>query len=236
MEQSTLSHVMTDSAEVTSYKFAGSRLSQINHYNKANGEVAHFDKYEYDSKNRVAKSSSYASGNNALLSEQLYTYNTNGELAKTAITYFEGGNAAYASYTTFEYDSNRKLQKKNVFEGEETAEGAGKLKSFTTYETLPNGNYTLEKQYIVDENETAQLFSTTSYSYDTSNNPFFAFAEPGTAVSPNNQISAKTLVHGSKKEYSYTYAYKYDERSFPQSQTVTSPTGKRETFTYLYSN
>lgn len=237
VEQSTISHIMADSTEITAYRFAGEQLIQVSHYNKKSGEVERFQKYEYDSKNKVTKVNTHSSNNHSVLSEALFSYNTSGGLTKAATAYFSNNAVAYNTYSTFEYDSNKNLQKINVFEGEEKADGsAGKLKSYTVFEVLPNGNYTQEKQYIIDDKGNAQLYATTTYSYDSNNNPFYKTAEPGTAVSPNNIISATTLINSSKKEYTYSYAYTYDERGYPQTQTVTNPDGKRETFTYLYSN
>ncbi|PTX18141.1 hypothetical protein C8N40_107180 [Pontibacter mucosus] len=230
-----ITHIMADSAEVTSYNFAGSNLSQINHYDVESGELESFEKYERDQKGRILKSSSYAAGTKALLSEQTFTYSTSGELTKSTMAYYNGSKLEYTAYATYDYDANNKLEKKSVFEGKE-GEGEGKLKSYTTYEVLPNGNYAQEKQYVIDDNNEAKLFSTTTNSYDGNVNPFHNLTEPGTASSPNNLTASTTVVHNSKKTYKYSYTYTYDERGYPQTQTVTSPSGKRVTYQYLYSH
>jgi len=233
-EQGMLSHIMTDSAEVTSYKFAGTQLSQINHYDQETGKLESFEKLERDAKGQLLKTTTHAGSNHAVLSEETYTYKQNGLLDKAATTYYSGGKVEYTAYTNYAYDANNKLEKKSVFEGTENT--AAKAKSYTKYEVLPNGNYSQEKQYVIDDKGQARLFSTTTYSYDTSNNPFFAFAQPGTISSPNNLVAATTVVNGSNKTYKHTYSYTYDERGYPMSQTVTTPNGKRTTYTYLYSN
>ncbi|MFD2245866.1 hypothetical protein [Pontibacter ruber] len=235
LEQGMISHVMVDSAEVTSYKFSGKQLSQINHYNKETGELETFEKFDRDNKGRLYKASTLLASSNALLAEQQYTYNQKGDLTKTTSAYYTGGNMEYSSYATYEYSSDKKLEKKIVFDGSETDKDS-KAKSYITYEVLPNGNYSQEKQYIIDEKGDGKLYSTTTYSFDSNLNPFHEISEPGVASSPNNVISASTVVHGSKKTYTYKYSYKYDERGYPLSQTVTNPKGQVETFKYLYSN
>jgi len=234
MEQGAISHVMADSSEVTSYNYTGKQLSQVNHYNKETGELESFEKFTYDSKGRVIKSSTHAGANHALLTEQEHAYNDKGLLSETTTAYYNGSSLEYNAITTYEYNAQKQLEKKSVLEGADKK--AAKPKSFTTYEALPNGNIGQEKQYVVDGKGAGKLFSTTTYSYDSNNNPFFNHAEPGAEASPNNITAASTLVHSSEKTYRYSYTYKYDERGYPTSQTVTSPSGKSETFTYLYGN
>ncbi|MHC2991020.1 hypothetical protein OB13_05270 [Pontibacter sp. HJ8] len=233
-DKGALSHVMMDSSEVTSFRFAGKQLTQVNHYDKESGEIESFEKFERDDKGRLVKATSYIGKSQAIMSEQVYTYNDKGELSKTNTAYFTDGKPDYNTYATYEYDAAKKLSKKSVHEGTEGKEGV--LKSFTKYEVLPNGNYSQEKQYIVDATGLAKLFSTTTNSFDANQNPFHEFAEPGTASSPNNLIRSTAVVHNSKKTYTHSYLYKYDERGYPISQTVTSPNGKSQTFTYMYSN
>ncbi|MDX5418446.1 MAG: hypothetical protein LPK09_04460 [Hymenobacteraceae bacterium] len=231
-DQGTLSHVLMDSAEVTSFNFAGKQLNQVNHYNKETGEVESFEKYERDNKGRLVKTTTYAGKSQQVLSEEAHTYSDKGELNKTISTYFSGGKPEYQSYTTYDYDAAKKLNKKSVYEG---TEQKGMLKSFTSYEALPNGNYGQEKQFVVDGTGAAKLYSTTTHSYDSNPNPFHAFAEPGTASSPNNLVRSSTVIHNSNRTLTKSYTYTYDENGYPTSQTVTLPNGKTQTFTYLYS-
>ncbi|GAB3820644.1 hypothetical protein [Pontibacter rugosus] len=234
MEQGVISHILADSAEVTSYNFAGKQLSQINHYNVETGDLESFEKYERDSKGKVVKSTMHGAGTHALLSEQVYHYNTNNRLVKTEMSYYNGSKVEYQGFATYEYDAKNYLEKKTVFEGTDNEKAA--VKSYTLYEVLPNGNYAQEKQFIIDDKSDAKLFSTTTYSYDSSVNPFHELAEPGTASSPNNLVAAVTEVHNSKKTYKYNYTYTYDERGYPLTQAVASPNGKNQTYKYLYSN
>ena len=232
--QGVISHILADSSEVTSYAFAGKNLSQVNHYDKKTGELETFEKYERDGSGKLLKATTHAAGSHALLSEQVYTYNDKGLLAKTDMTYYNAGNLEYTAYATYEYDEKKHLKKKSLFEVNDKKEA--RQKSYTTYALLPNGNYAEEKQYVVDEKGEASLFSTTTYSYDSNQNPFYEFAEPGSASSPNNLVASKALVHNSKKTYAYAYAYTYDERGLPLTQTVTKPGGKSQAYSYLYSN
>jgi len=234
-EQGMISHILADTSEVTSYTFAGAQLSQVNHYDKKTSEIESFDKYERDASGKVIKASTYAAGSHALLAEQKYTYDSHGLLTRTDMTYYNGGKLEYSAYATYAYDEAKNLQKKSLFEVREGQEEATE-KSYTTYAVLPNGNYTEEKQYVIDDKGEAILFSTTTYSYDTNQNPFHEFAEPGSASSPNNLVASSALVHNSKKTYAYAYAYTYDERGYPLTQTVVTPTGKREAYSFLYSN
>ncbi|MBC5993492.1 hypothetical protein [Pontibacter cellulosilyticus] len=231
-EQNTISQVLADSSKVTSYNFAGQTVTQVNHYDKESGEMETYERFERDAKGKLTKVTTHAGANHAVLSVQMYAYSDKGNLARTTSTYYNNGNVEYTSYATYSYKEDQTLEKKSVFEG---TGDKGKAKSYTTYEVLPNGNYTQEQQYVIDDKGTAKLFSTTTYSYDTNPNPFFEFAEPGTASSPNNMIAASTTVHGTKKTYKYTYSYTYDEAGYPVSQTVVKPNGKRETYTYVYS-
>ncbi len=233
-EQGSISYVMADSAEVTSYNYAGKELSQINYYDKESGELESFEKYVRDAKGNVIKVTTYAGENHVILSDQDYRYNDKNQLAKTTASYYSGSKLEYSAVTTFDYNSRKELKKKSVYEGKDAE--STKLKSYTTYEVLPNGNYSQEKQYVIDGKGKGKLFSTTTYTYDTNHNPFFEHGEPGATASPNNITKGSTMVHGSKKVYSYNYTYKYDERGYPVSQTVTSPDGESETYTYLYSN
>jgi YD repeat-containing protein len=231
-DQGTLSHVMMDSSEVTSYQFAGKQLHQVNYYNRETGEVESFEKYERDNKGRLVKTTTYAGKSQQVLSEEAHTYSDKGALEKSTSTFFAGGKPDYRSYTTYAYDAAKKLEKKAAYAG---TEQEGSLKSFTTYEALPNGNYGQEKQFVVDKTGAAKLYSTTTHSYDANPNPFHAFAEPGTASSPNNLVRSSTVIHNSNKTLTKSYTYKYDESGYPISQTMTLPNGKTQTFTYLYS-
>jgi hypothetical protein len=236
-EQGMISQILADSAELSSYSFAGKQLSQVKHYDKESGEVESFEKYERDGNGKLTKVITLAGGNYALLSEQTYTYDSNGKLSKTNMAYYKGGKLEYTAYATFEYNDDKKLEKKSLFEvttkdGKEEA----KQKSYTTYEILPNGNFAKENQYVIDDNGTEALFSTTTYSYDTSLNPFHEFSEPGSVSSPNNLISSTAEVRGSKKSYKYAYSYTYDERGYPLTQTVVTPSGNTESYKYMYSN
>lgn len=232
-EQGTIAHILVDSAEVTSFKYNGNTVSQINNFNKENGELESFEKFVMDASGKLIKSSTHAGKTHATMSEQTYSYNSKGELENTNTRYFNNGKLVYSSHATYEYNSDNKLTKKSVYEGDSKD---GKLKSFTSYEVLPNGNFGQEKQFVIDDEESAKLFSTTTYSYDTNKNPFFEAAEPGKASSPNNLVASSTVVHNSKKTYAYTYSYQYDERGYPTSQAVVTPSGSREKFTYVYSN
>ena len=232
-DRGALTHIMLDSAEVTSYKVVGKQLSQVNHYNQETGEVESFDKYERDNKGRLIKSSSYAGKSQALLTEQHYTYSDKGELSKTVATYFSDGKAEYYTYSTYSYDAANKLSKKSVYEG---TEEKGKLKSFTTYEAMPNGNYAQEKQFVIDGTGEAKLYATTTNAYDSNPNPLHDFAEPGAASSPNNLVRSSMEVHNSKQTFTRSYAYKYEDSGMPISQTVTLPNGKSQTFNYVYGN
>lgn len=231
-EQGAISQVLADSSKVITYNFAGQAVTQINHYDKESGELESFEKFERDAKGKLTKATTHAGANHALLSEQVYTYSVKGILEKTTSTYYNNSKVEYSTYATYSYNEDRTLEKKTVFEG---SDANAKAKSYTTYDALPNGNYTQEKQYVVDDKGNARLFSTTTYSYDSNHNPFFEISEPGTASSPNNLIAASTAVNGTDKVYKYTYSYKYDAAGYPVSQTVVNPNGDRETFTYVYS-
>ena len=232
-DRGSLSHITLDSAEVTSYNVVGKQLSQVNHYNPETGEVESLDKYERDNKGRLIKSTTYAGKSQTLLTEQHYTYSDKGELSKSVSTYFSGGKPEYQTYTTYAYDAAKKLSKKSLFEGPEEK---GKLKSFSTYEVMPNGNYAQEKQFVIDGTGEAKLYATTTNSYDSNPNPLHAFAEPGSASSPNNLVRSSMEVHNSQKAFTRSYSYKYDDSGMPISQTVTLPNGKSQTFNYVYSN
>ncbi|MCC9138192.1 hypothetical protein ACFSKU_00320 [Pontibacter silvestris] len=238
LTQGSISHIMADSVEVTSFNYQGNLLSQSNHYNKETGEVETYDLFEYNSNGQLTKASSYSGSNNALLSEQDYTYNESGLLTKSNSSYYNGSSLVYSSYATYAYNADNKLEQKSVYEVEESKEGEeeSKLKSYTTFETLPNGNYGTEQQFVMDANNEAKLFSTTTYTYDSNINPLYSYSEPGTAISPNNVVASTVEVHGINKTYNYTFSYMYDERGYPVSQTTTAADGKSETYTYLYSN
>ncbi|WP_162052077.1 hypothetical protein [Pontibacter pamirensis] len=239
--QGMLSQILADSSKVTSFSFAGKQLSQVNHYHKESGEAETFEKYEYDGTGKLTKASMHATSDNALLTEQKYTYNSKGLLAKIDMAYHKEGKIEYTAYATFDYDEKNNLQKKSLFEVSnddkgEKDETEAIQKSYTTYEVLPNGNYAEEKQYVIDGKGKASLFSTTTYSYDTNQNPLHEFAEPGSASSPNNLIASSALVQDGNKTFKYAYAYTYTEQGYPLTQTVVTPTGKSETYNYLYSN
>jgi hypothetical protein len=228
-----LSHVMLDSTEVTSYQVNGQRLSQVNHYNSQTGEVESFDKYERDNKGRLVKSTTHAAKGQVVLVEQNHTYDNKGQVSNTVAVYFTGGKPEYQTYTTYSYDAANKLSKKSVYEG---ADDKGRLKSYTSYEALPNGNYAQEKQFVIDGSGTAKVYSTTTNSFDSNPNPLHAFAEPGTASSVNNLVRSVTEVHNSKKTFTRSYTYEYGDNGLPTSQTLTLPNGKTQKFTYVYSN
>lgn len=230
---SSLSHILLDSAEVTSFQVAGQHLNQVNHYNPQTGEVESFDKFERDNNGRLVKSTTVAAKGQSVLVEQVYTYGDKGTLSKAVATYFTGGKPEYQTYTTFAYDAANKLSKKSVHEG---ADESGRLKSYTTYQALPNGNYAQEQQYVIDGTDTAKLYSTTTNSFDGSPNPLHAFAEPGTASSTNNLVRSVTEVHNSQRTFTRAFTYEYGENGLPTSQTATLPNGKTQKFTYMYGN
>ncbi|WP_299824298.1 hypothetical protein [uncultured Pontibacter sp.] len=231
IEQGTISQILADSSKVTSFNYAGQTVTQINHYEKESGNLESFEKFERDSKGKLTKASTHNGSNHALLSEQVYTYSVKGTLEKTTSTYFNNGKEEYSTYASYDYTPEQNLEKKTVYEG--TGDKA-KAKSYTVYEVLPNGNYTQEELYVIDDKGQAKLFSTTTFSYDSNQNPFYEFAEPGIASSPNNLIAASTVVHGTKKNYKYAYSYTYDEAGKPVTQTVVKPNGNRETYSYVY--
>ncbi len=228
-----LSHVMLDSTEVTSFNVTGQHLSQINHYNPQTGEVESFDKYERDNRGRLVRSTTHAAKGQAVLVERNHTYGDKGQLSNTVTVYFMGGKAEYQTYTSYNYNAANKLSKKSVYDG---TDEKGRLKSYTSYEALPNGNYAQEKQFVIDGTGTAKLYSTTTNSFDSNPNPLHSFAEPGAASSVNNLVRSVTEVHNSKKTFTRSYSYEYGENGLPTSQTTTLPNGKAQKFTYVYSN
>jgi hypothetical protein len=232
LEQAKIAQVLVDSNKITSYNYNGNDVSQINHLNEESGELESVEKLIKDASGKVVKVTSHAANNNTVLSEKSFSYDSKGQLANTVTNYYTGGKVVYSSYTSYKYNSESLLEKKSVHEGNSKD---GQLKSYTTYQALPNGNYAQEQQYVIDDKGNAVLFSTTSYSYDTNRNPFFGTEEPGKASSQNNVISSTSAVHNSKKTYAYSYNYQYDKQGNPTSQTVVSPSGKREQFTYVYS-
>jgi hypothetical protein len=233
IKQGSIAQVLADSTEVTSYVYSGSNVSQINNFEELTGAQESIEKFVYDASGRVLESSMHAGSNNALLSEQKYAYNSKGLLTSTTTNYYSSGNIEYSVFTGYEYNSDKKLEKKSVYEG---TSADSPLRSYTTYEVLPNGNYSQEKQFVIDDTDTAKLFSTITYSFDTNVNPFYKVAGPGTASSPNNLIASTSLVHGSKKSFTYSYTYQYDERGYPVQQTIVNPSGKREIYRFLYTN
>ncbi|MHA6249368.1 hypothetical protein ACXYMU_15610 [Pontibacter sp. CAU 1760] len=234
-EQGMISHILADSAKVTSYSFSGKQLGQVNHFDEKSGEVESYDRFERDGSGKILKTIAYAAGGQRVLSEQQHSYNSHGLLTKTDLLYFNGDKVEYSAYATYSYDEQNHLQKKSMFEVEGDKKDAT-LKSYTVYEVLPNGNYVSEKQYVVDDKGQTSLFSTTTYSYDNNQNPFHQLAEPGVASSPNNMVASTAVVHSSSKTYQYQYAYTYDERGYPLTQSVVSPSGKRQAYSFLYSN
>lgn len=235
--QGSISQILADSSEVTSFSYEGKLLSQASYYKKESGELESYDKFEYDSNGRLLKTSTYSGSDNELLLEQTYVYNENGLVSRSNSNYYTGSTLAYSSYTTYEYNTSHKLEKKSVYEVEENAESEeGILKTYTTFETLPNGNFSIAQQFVVDANDEAVLFSTTTYSYDTNPNPLYQNAGPGATISSNNVISSTVEVHGTNKTYSYTFSYKYNEYGYPVSQTAKTADGIYETYTYQYNS
>lgn len=235
LAQGAVSHVLADSVEVTSYNFVEKQLRQINHYDQETGALESVERYERDGRGRPLEINIVAAPNNSLLSKQAFTYAPNGQLSKSEMTYYNAGNLEYAAYATYEYDAQERLKKKSLFV-ETGTDKASKLNSYTLYEVLPSGNYVREKLYVIEDNHTAKLFSTTTNSFDSRTNPFQEISEPGTASSPNNLVASTTVVHNAKKTYKYTYSYTYDERGLPLTQTITQPNSKQQTYKYLYSN
>ncbi len=234
LEKGTIAEIRAGSSKIKSYIFAGQLVNQVNHYNKQSGELDWFEKLERDTNGKLVKSTVFAGSNHNKLSEQFYTYSVSGNLESTASSYYSGGKLEFSTYTVYEYSKDNSLKKQTVFEGTEVIKNA-KPRSFTTYDILPEGNYTQEKQFVVDAKGNSKLFSTTTYSYDTNYSPFFEVAEPGTASSLNNLIAASTVVHDTGKKYMYTYSYTYDQKGYPVSQSVTKPNGELEKYTYVYN-
>ena len=234
-EQGKISHVLADSAEVRSYNFAGSQISQINHYNPKSGELETYEKYSRDNKGKLVKLSTYQGNSNTLLTEQQFVYNQKGDLSQTNTAYYAGGTLEYTSFAKFAY-SDHKLKTKSVYEGTDKDSTSSRLKSYFEYEVLPDGNYSQEKQFVIDGTGTPKLYSTTTYSYDSHENPFHGFAEPGTISSPNNVISYATLVHSTNKTYTYNYTFKYDDHGKAISMATKGAKGKNETLTFRYGS
>ena len=233
LEQRTIAQVYTEANQVTAYSFSSQLIARVNHFNKKTGKPETYETFERDAEGKLLKVSTQAAMNDALLSEEVYTYTKDGQLQETTTVYYDGNKVEYSILTTYSYNQDKSLNRKSVFEG--TGDEA-QLKSYTTYKSMPNGNYTQEQLYAVDDKGKAKLFSTTSYAYDTNHNPLYEVVSPGTLSSHNNLISASTTVHGTGKTYTYTYTYKYDAAGYPIHKTVINPDGSSEVYTFIYRN
>lgn len=227
-------------------------------------------KYQYgNSSSKVTLTLQYDEEGNITKNGYGYTYNTQGNIADINSSYLnavlnyntEGQlksmNSHYTYTTTditattnFEYDSNNRLYIINEYSNDVTA--SPYAKTTLTYDA--NGNITQKQIKRSNDGIDFYLFQTTTYTYDTKNNPFFNVVNHAglkDAVSIQDFVSLRTLAFGGQIGKAYlnfyspnnllteenslkivTYNYTYNEDEYPITLMQTTEHVGGSTYSY----
>jgi hypothetical protein len=219
----------------------GEYISAQYSYNQDNliyevNSTSFYRKFHYDNSNRLIKeevaispdsfSSSMPTGmthefvdpdKTGICMYSIYEYNDNGNLSKQLNYVPSNGQDELRSIRTFEYDSNNRISKVLLHDGDEV------LTQYSTFLYDNNGN-------VIEENSYSYLFipagtgpthlSKTTFEYDSYINPYSVFKQtgrPGTTSNPNNIIKIKTynLEHtpGIDDFYESEITYQYNDQT-----------------------
>lgn len=196
----------------------------------------HYTKHSYDERNLLTASEYYmdqamfssssivlqqalnrtewvSPENTAKSLTKLYEYSSDGRLIKAV---FDRNSSDDGEYTTYTFENDR-IVKQTMYWHE-------KVSSFINYFYDERGNVLREEKYMLLEDGTQQLMTTTEYEYDNRNNPFLAFRRlmiPGKYTNPNNILKETYTLHFEVNDPSIqkvqvsTSTYEYDLRGYP---------------------
>ena len=193
-----------------------------------------FNKYIYDSKNRLVKqevaidpdiysssmhikSELMTSQNSIFTSYYIYEYNSAGKLVTQKNYFKKEDKFEYTSKITLEYDGAN-IVKRNIHDV------TNSITQFYTYEYDSNGNVTIEKyfSFLFITGSEPKLIRETSFIYDDKNNPFKIFQDlgiPGIYTNTNNIVETSSVLHenapGVDKYSTSRTTYEYNDKGFP---------------------
>jgi len=119
-----------------------------------------------------------------------YEYNSNGQLVKSLTT---RPSVEVVEFSEFNYNAENRVSKQLMY-WDNTATG------YIDYTYDKNGNLETETLYNLSESGTAEIVTTTSYTYDNAPNPFKVSCKsviPGLNTNPNNVIKETYTIHSS---------------------------------------
>jgi hypothetical protein len=153
-----------------------------------------------------------------------YEYNTNGQLLKSTYSLPSSGSSEYSVFT---YDNNNRISRQTMY-WENAATG------YIDYSYDGKKNLIKEILYSMQPNGTAELSTTTTYSFDSQLNPYKPTSRllvPGINTNLNNIIKETYTIHlpsgqGPDKVQIYETSYVYNGMGYPVS--------KNNNVTYVY--
>ncbi|NSW93680.1 MAG: hypothetical protein HPY62_03105 [Bacteroidales bacterium] len=196
----------------------------------------HYTKHCYNNRNLLSTSEFYMdkaifSSNSAALEQvmnrkewvnpgnteksltKIYEYNSNDQLVKTI---FDRNSSTDGEYNEYTFENDRITR--------ETMFWNGKPSSFIDFFYDSKGNLIREEKYMILDDGTQNLLTSTEYEFDNKNNPWLAFRrlmKPGKYTNLNNIVKETYTIHfevsdpAIQKVQVSTYTYTYNHRGYP---------------------
>ncbi|MBK0403200.1 hypothetical protein I5M27_09400 [Adhaeribacter sp. BT258] len=212
-----ITNAMEDDGDETIFEYDSQRRLIKQSY-KDNGVLdTYYDTYEYNAAGYISKSIEWEG--TKMEEYSLYTYNNDGRLTKRESFYNNGTSVVLDDIITYEYDSNKRLIKKNYY-GDASL---SVIEEYSTY-SYPSANTAREMSYYDrDGDGTVEHASTADYTFDDKKSPqlLLGVAFDDEFISEHNVTrEVYTDPSGTGTPSIYTYSYEYNAEGFPTKITV----------------
>jgi hypothetical protein len=207
--------------DVITYQYDAQKRLQKADYSGDATEDNYFKEYTYDAAGRVNKET-FKSTNGETYSYFTFEYNGDNLLKKIAF-YSRNAptNAIVHQYNkVIDYNASKQVVKVSTY----APDNSTSPYRYDTYTYDANQNVSKIQEYV--QNSAGAVNDvTTEYIYDSKKNPNLGATFLGVGAethSKNNIVSEKVIYHLSGLTKNYTHAYLYNEKEFPEKETVTT--------------